>query len=228
MNLTNFLNNLSLVGIAATLIFSLPSCNGGSEERGVEDVDDREEVVVNENGPSEEAIAEESSYVNVANERYYDSWDADNDSLINEREWEEGWNTYLTDEEYEAALFSEWDIDGDGYLDEGEFREGIYSYYDADGDIFWNEEEFNGFATNYYYGAWDLDNNDEITEKEFQEAWNTYMADKYDESLYVEWDVNKDEVIDEDEFAEEMFAYWDADRSGFIDRQEYITFYTFQ
>lgn len=222
--MTNFLNNLSLVGISATLIFFLPSCNGGSEERG----NDGEEVVVNENGPDGEAVAVESSSVNVANERYYNAWDTDDDRLLDEREWKEGWNTYLTDEEYEEALFDEWDIDGDGNLGEGEFREGIFNYYDADGDVFWNEEEFNEFGTSYYYGAWDLNNNDEITEKEFQEAWNTYMADKYDEGLFGEWDVNKDGIIGEDEFAEEMFAYWDADQSGYVEKHEYISFYTFQ
>ena len=227
MKLTNFFKKLGLFGISASLIFSLPSCNGnGGGEEGVagEGVYEEEEVLADDGGLYE---GTETETVNVTNEGYYDSWDLDDDNLVNETEWEEGWGLYMTDRDYDADLYDEWDLNDDEFIDESEFSTAYYGYYDLDNDNVWNEDEFNTFSTNYY-NTWDADNNDEIAENEFAEGWNTNMVGyDYDADLYNEWDLNQDEVLDINEFGEGMYGYWDADDSGYIEDTEYATYYTF-
>ena len=94
----------------------------------------------------EEVLEEETEVVTVANEGYYETWDLDNDGLVEETEWEEGCNTYMTGYDYDADLYTEWDVDGDGNLEDEEFSTGMFGYWDSDDSGFIEETEY----TTYY------------------------------------------------------------------------------
>ena len=221
--MTNILKRLSLLGLSAAITFSISSCNGGDDRVADEGVYE-EEVVAYED---DKLLEKETELVTVANEGFYETWDLDNDGLIEETEWEEGWNLYLPDEDYDANLYTEWDLDDNEFLDEDEFIGGLYGYYDADDDGIMNEDDFTEFTTTYYYDTWDLDVNNEIAENEFEEGWNTYMTGyEYNADLFTEWDVDGDGILEDEEFGTGMFDYWDADDSGFIEETEYTTYYT--
>ena len=216
--MNDFLKKLGLFGLSATLFFSLPSCSGEREEGVTEEVDYDQEAVVEE----------EVEIETVSNEGYYDSWDLDDDNLINETEWEEGMSLYLSDDVYDADLFNEWDQDDDSYLDEDEFSAGNYSHYDIDVNAGWDEVEFNAFTTTHYYDTWDRDNNNEIGVAEFEEGWSSYMpGSEYDAGLFDEWDLDDNDILDDDEFAAGMYDYWDIDDSGYVEETEYSTYYTY-
>ena len=72
-------------------------------------------------------------YGSVSDWGVYRDWDANDDGLIDENEWNDlDWDYTYTD----------WDADGDGYLDSGEFYDGVYSTYDADEDGHWSNSEW--------------------------------------------------------------------------------------
>lgn len=223
MKLTNFFKKIGLFGISATLIFSLPSCNGGGEERVADEGIYEEDAVLADDAD----LYDETETVNVRNESFYHAWDLDDDHLLDEAELEEGWGLYMADVDYDADLFDEWDMNNDEFIDESEFSTAYFVYTDVDNDKVWNKDEFNTFSTTYY-SSWDADDNDEIEETEFAEGWNTYMkGNDYDPDLYGTWDSNQDEVLDINEFGEGMYGYWDADASDYIEETEYTTYYLY-
>ena len=226
--MTNFLYRLSLLGVSATLIFSLPSCNGGGEERVREEVVTEEEALRDEAYGDNEILYDDTEVVNVVNNAYYKSWDINNDDRIDEAEWEEGWSLNLAEKEYNADLYHEWDTDADAFLNNEEFKAGFFAYYDADLSSYWDEEEFIQFSSTSYYNTWDKDNNNKIAENEFAEGWNTYMVGyEYEEDLFDLWDVDDNATLDEGEFSEGMFDYWDADDTGYIEEKEYALYNRF-
>lgn len=80
-----------------------------------------------------------------------------------------------------ADMFSDWDTDDEVGISENEFGE--------------------GFDTGGVYDTWDADNDDMLTEDEFETG------------LYDTYDVNDDDVLDEEEFAnyqeDEEQGFWD-------------------
>lgn len=64
-------------------------------------------------------------------------WDMDGDGMLNQDEWNTGWN--------ESGVFNDWDGDGDGMLTSDEFNTGVYGGYDRDGDGMLNDEEYTMF-----------------------------------------------------------------------------------
>ena len=64
-------------------------------------------------------------------------WDGDEDGLIDESEWTEGWG--------DNAAFDEWDEDEDGLLSEEEYGRGVFGTYDEDDDGFLDEDEYGAF-----------------------------------------------------------------------------------
>ena len=64
-------------------------------------------------------------------------WDGDEDGLIDETEWNEGFG--------DNAAFAEWDEDEDGLIDEDEYSAGVFDTYDENDDGLLDEEEYGLF-----------------------------------------------------------------------------------
>lgn len=54
----------------------------------------------------------------------FEDWDADGSAVIEEEEFEAGFD--------EVGIYEEWDEDDDGLLSEEEFDAGVFNAYDAD------------------------------------------------------------------------------------------------
>ena len=118
----------------------------------------------------------------------FDAWDADEDGSLSEEEF---YNTTfgntdaddddgITEEEWNAGYAGMYG----GYVEEGDF-----STFDADGDGVLNSDEWNqGFTETEWYGTYDADDDSLVTDTE------------WDAGLFGDWDVNDDDMIDEDEF----------------------------
>lgn len=112
---------------------------------------------------------------------FYDTsygWvDEDDDGLIDEKEWNNGYNNlygdygtvgdfgeydlndddYLDENEWSAGWgdsdwFNDYDANDDELVDNNEWDEGIFDTWDDNDDGFWNDDEFDTFST--YYDTW--------------------------------------------------------------------------
>ncbi len=101
------------------------------------------------------------------NESVYMIWDADEDTVIVESEWETG-----VDHVYPGALdpgaFQDWDLDGDSELDADEVAEGLDAtswneyWYEADAVIGFDE------FMDMYFALWDRDGDGRIDAVEYE------------------------------------------------------------
>lgn len=67
----------------------------------------------------------------------YSEWDANNDGMLDEQEFDAGYDEVgLYDE-----LYDDWDVNGDGVLDEDEFGDGLYDSWDKDDNGYLEEDE---------------------------------------------------------------------------------------
>ncbi|TFL16010.1 EF-hand domain-containing protein [Jannaschia formosa] len=81
-------------------------------------------------------------------------WDSDGDGIVNEEEFNEGWNSQWSDGE---SAFDTWDGDGDGMLSEDEFNSGVFNSYDADDSGVIEEPEFGDVGDDLGDGGfWDV------------------------------------------------------------------------
>lgn len=93
-------------------------------------------------------------------------WDADDDDLIGEDEWNEATDRFGDD--IDVGTWSDWDGDGDSELDANEVREGlersgIYDRIDGDADAVFDDEEL----ADFWFDLWDADDDLEIDTTEW-------------------------------------------------------------
>lgn len=103
---------------------------------------------------------------------FYDTWDTNNDNNLDENEW----NTSVNDFGLENQTWANWDASGDGMLDENEFRTGIgesnyFADWDADDDNSLNEREY----SDGLFGIWDNNDDNELDDNEYG-YYNTYFG----------------------------------------------------
>jgi len=97
---------------------------------------------------------------------------------------------YIENGEYQAHAFGKADWDNDGYLENSEYvrytetvydpydiEYDSYTYYDTDGDGFIDRSEFNDMPTSDLYEAWDADDNNQITDTDWDEVSAYYYDD---------------------------------------------------
>lgn len=85
---------------------------------------------------------------------YYSRWDANRDNMIEESEWNAGRNSYMRDiDEASLGMYSDWDADGDGSLSEEEFRNRTFEIFDTDRDGSLSEEEYTAWWSGFNRGA---------------------------------------------------------------------------
>ena len=115
---------------------------------------------------------------NLDDNEFYDTsygWvDSDNDELINEEEWDEGFNNlfgdYGTEEDFteydvnndgsldedewfqgwgDSDWFNDFDANDDSYVDNNEWETGLFDNWDENDDGSWNEDEYNAYSGYY-------------------------------------------------------------------------------
>ena len=132
--------------------------------------------------------------------------------------------TDLTQERFqtgfgETGAYGAWDRDDNAMLDENEFATGVYSTWDADNDLRITEREFEAGADRWFgedfetaFSDWDADGDGVINQRDFAENW--------DRDYYAEWDVNRDEMLDEQEFGSGVYETADLDSDQVITIEE--------
>ncbi len=120
------------------------------------------------NQKEDEYLDDEDFYLSV-----YGIWDLDDDELLSEAEWIEGYDYYYGDYiiqgydaididgdgfieyvEYKDVLdgtkfFVDWDVDASEYLSEDELAQGVFNIWDLDGDNMLDNDEFYQFDSYY-------------------------------------------------------------------------------
>lgn len=94
---------------------------------------------------------------------------------------------FLSNGEYQSSAFGMADWDDDGYLEESEWTKytetyydpyeigyDSYSYYDTDGDGYIEESEFSDVPTTDLYDAWDYNDDDRISDDEWDQVTSYY------------------------------------------------------
>lgn len=147
-----------------------------------------------------------------------------------------------------AGSFEALDGDGDSYLDADEMAEwvddeGIFTAWDIDPDSELDADEINEGV----FRVWDGNDDDRITEMEWETGVDFFYSDDLDSGHFQDWDLNGDSELDMDEVAEGLdatewneawytdddpvidhdgffdryFTLWDRDEDGVIDRAEH-------
>lgn len=99
--------------------------------------------------------------------------------------------------------FDNWDVNNDSYLDEDEF----FDAYDEVG----------------YYDTWDDDDNDSLSETEWEVAADEHLS-AYDFGAFSDWDTNGDGTVSENEFQEGLFELIDQNSDGQIGEDDWSLF----
>ena len=117
--------------------------------------------------------------------------------------------------------FDEWDADGDGSLSSEEFYNTAFANTDADDDDGISSEEWDaGFAA--MFGTWseddfdtfDTDGDGNLTGDE----WNDVFAES---DWFTTYDANADTLVSEDEWDAGLFGDWDMNDDDLIDEEEF-------
>ena len=100
-----------------------------------------------------------------------------------------------------------------------------YETWDADNNELIDENEFNTtFGEANYYAAWDTDGDGIVDETEWDTGITTYYP-AYTGGDYVSWDLNQDNMLDQDEFTVGTYQLWDTNGDGTIEVVEYNEWY---
>ena len=102
----------------------------------------------------------------------YDRWDADQDGVLDEDEFDMGTDEWLGDSD--IGDFAAWDADRDRLLSEEEVYGGAYNVWDVDRDGLLSQDEF-GAGTDAWLG-------------------DTDMSD------FTDWDADRSGLLDDEEF----------------------------
>lgn len=207
--LNSFFPSKTLGGLltAGVLLFGAASCGSerGSEENAV-----AEEQV--DEGLGYEGLEDDQEVNNLAAEDGFGEWDANNDQMWDENEFE----TVAND----AGLYNDWDADGNGEFNENELNEGIFNTYDENDDNMMDENEFNTWNTAWggeyenNWDAWDANDDNMLDTEE-------YNAGIGEAGVYNEWDADGNGIYSENEVNNGLFGTWDNNGDGYLENEEY-------
>lgn len=101
-----------------------------------------------------------------------------------------------------AADGSDWNTDGSAGISKNEFR--------------------SGFGANRAFATWDADNSGTLSRAEIETGVGDRrdFRDRYGENWFEDWDANSDSAISEDEYYDGLYVSYDADGSNVIDDAE--------
>ncbi|WP_055662857.1 PRC-barrel domain-containing protein [Jannaschia seosinensis] len=151
-------------------------------------------------------IDEDEFYVGV-----YDAWDVDDDEILTDVEYTEGWSTWFGD--YEPIGYSDLDLDADAELVADEFATGLgqtelYDTWGAGGDL--GEEQF----VTVLYDVYDADDDLVVTQAEYEMVGEFWTAD------YATTDTLEAEVVSLNDWTYDDLYAEGFSAEDFIDEME--------
>ncbi len=143
----------------------------------------------------------------------------DNDDAVESEKYDDG---ILDDDEKDDGLFDDDETnDNEGLFDDNDFYESTYDVWDTNDDDLLSEDEWN-YGYDYSYGNYIYDDYETIDQNrngsiDYDEYQNTLGKSTY----YSDWDMNKDNKLNNQELARMVFNNWDYDNSNFIENDEF-------
>lgn len=181
--------------LTLTAFLALGAC-GTPDERLADDVD---------------AGAELAPETDEARPPYAD-WDLDTDARLAADEfrewtrqhdfpgdWDEDGNDAIGEDEFAAGMLGVWDDDDDDRLSEAEWQDNVGDWFDEDHSTF---------------AAWDADGNGALTRDELRQGF-------VETDFFGDWDLNDDDLLDENELDDGFFGLFDENDSGYIEENEW-------
>ena len=150
----------------------------------------------------------------MAQERGFNSFDADRDKMINKTEFSKMY----------TASYNEYDLDKDGQINDREFYDYSFNRLDKNNDGELDSSEWKIGYDNVYNkyikptanAEFDADRNQRISKNEYYESFRNT-------NYYSDYDLNEDRFIDADELRARMYQDFDLNEDGLIDEDEYTT-----
>lgn len=146
----------------------------------------------------------------------YDNWDANQNSGIDDQEFENAFTT--------SSYYEQWNDDGNQVVTRDEFAQGFLSVIDRDENDVLSEQEWQQAKDAYFSDVsvdgyqqlsdWDQNGDQQVQLNEFQSILD-------DLDYYSEWDDDGNGELNELEIAQGVFAMWDTDGNGVIEAEEY-------
>jgi len=145
----------------------------------------------------------------------YDSWDANQNSGIDDQEFEQAFTT--------SPYYDDWNQDDNREVSQEEFSQGFFNVIDKNDDGLLSNEEWQQGKEAYFSDvavddteelSWDQNGDQQVQPEEFQSALNEL-------DYYRQWDEDSDGKLSEPEVAQGVFAMWDTDGNGVIEANEY-------
>lgn len=91
-------------------------------------------------------LDDDEFYTALSEEGYFDEWDADADGVLDEEEWTAGTEEYFVDyDSTDYQVFADWDLDSDGEITEEEFNDGLFDTVDSDDNDKLGQDEWDLF-----------------------------------------------------------------------------------
>lgn len=155
---------------------------------------------------------------NNNNNNRFDEYDGNRDANIERNEFDQRF----------GQNYDRWDTNKDENIDQREFFEYTFMSLDRDRDRNLTQEEwevgydsmFGDFLGNRDYSRYDWDNNQKISQAEFDESLrNSYY--------YSDLDTNRDRKVDRNELNEQSYNRMDKNNDQKVDRSEYDAFDSF-
>jgi len=137
-------------------------------------------------------------------------------------------NNYITLDEFQEAFanhyYSRWNPENKETVEEDDLLRATYRMWDTDKNQNLDEEEYTiGF--DHDYGNYILDDFENIDENhDGYIGYNEYSVALQETSFFLDWDIHKDNTINEEDIASRVFSRWDIDQSGLLEIDEFNEF----
>lgn len=141
----------------------------------------------------------------------YDQWDANQNSGIDDQEFEQSFTT--------SPYYDQWNSDDNRAVSREEFTQGFFRMIDKDGDGTLSSSEWQQGKEAYFSDA-------TVDTPTLNDSDQTLQSAEFNELLeevnyYDQWDENSNGSLEEPEVAQGVFAMWDTDGNGVIEANEY-------
>ncbi len=154
-------------------------------------------------------------------------WDIDDEPVMDENGLLATETITIMMEQSNTGSFADFDTNQDGYLDADEFATTYtndYAGWDTDADGSLNDEEF----FNTTFGNTDVDDDDAISEEEWNAGYAGMYGSYVNEDDYTTWDADADGMLNRDEWYQgfgetDVYTTYDADADSAVTEDEWNT-----
>ena len=128
---------------------------------------------------------------------------------------------------YTQYFYNDWDENNNGVVDKEDFLSKVYVVWDIDNDNLISDTEWNEGFENNYANYVDIEYYAIDSNEDGMLDFNEYIAYIEGIPIFELWDMNKDDELNEFELSRMIFNLWDVDDSNFISVGEYQAYNKF-